>query len=154
MPNPEGPKFRDCPHLAHVEPALWDEVNARLEEANKGFGRKPVNGVDPRWRVARKRTRFPGQHARCHYCGRQFVWGGNGMAHNLMCNGSRSRQCWNSVGFDGGLAAGRVVAAIADELGRLDGFDGQLRDLVGQARAWAPPATVGRRAARLEKEER
>ena len=134
MPNPDGPVTRECPHLAHVDAALWDEVNARLDEANKGFGRKPVDGADPRHRVPRKRTRFPGQHARCHYCGRQYVWGGNGTTANLMCNGSRGRKCWNSVGFDGGLAARKVTEAIVDELGRLDGFDGQLRALVEEAR--------------------
>jgi AraC-like DNA-binding protein len=31
----------------------------------------------------RKRTRFPGQQARCLYCGRQCVWGGNGITSNL-----------------------------------------------------------------------
>ena len=77
--NPDGP---DLPGLPAPGPRrrrpLCDEVNALLDEANKGCGRKPVNGVDPRHRVPRKRTRFPGQHARCWYCGRQYVWGGNG----------------------------------------------------------------------------
>jgi hypothetical protein len=88
--NPNGPKYQDFAHLAHVDPVEFDEVNALVEEAYKGKGRKPVNGHDPLLGVPRKRTRFPGQHARCWYCGWQYVWGGNGMAENLMCNGSRA----------------------------------------------------------------
>src|SRR5262249_20346171 len=33
--NPEGPTYREYPHLAHVEADLFDEVNALLERANK-----------------------------------------------------------------------------------------------------------------------
>ena len=36
--NPKGPQFRECPHLAHVEPATWDEVNALLKSSNNGLG--------------------------------------------------------------------------------------------------------------------
>jgi hypothetical protein len=131
--NPGGPKFKDYPDLAHVDPLLWDEVNALLDQANAGCGRKPVNGVDPRARVPRKRTRFPGQHATCWYCGRQDVWGGNGTTENLMCNGSREWRCWNSIGFNGGLAARNLVAAISAELYTLDGFDDQFREMVQEA---------------------
>jgi hypothetical protein len=131
--NPKGPLFRDCPHLIHVDPLEFDAVNALLDAANKGCGRKPVNGSDPLWRVPRKRTRFPGQHACCRYCGRQFVWGGNGITENLMCNGSRAWRCWNSIGFTGAAAVAQVAAAIAAELARLDGFDDQFRALVEQA---------------------
>jgi hypothetical protein len=83
--------------------------------------------------VPRKRTRFPGQHARCWYCGRHYVWGGNGMNENLMCSGPREWRCWNSIGFNGALAAGKVVEAVTAELYRLDGFDEQFRELVLQA---------------------
>ncbi len=131
--NSDGPKFRECPHLAHVDPVLWDEVNALLDRTNQGLGRRPVNGVDPRWRVPRSRTRFPGQHARCWYCGRLYVWGGNGMTENLMCKGSREWLCWNSIGFNGALAVERLVKAISTELYRLEGFDAQFRALVAQA---------------------
>jgi hypothetical protein len=128
--NPKGPQFKDCPHLAHVEPELWDEVNTLLKHANERYKRKAVDGVDPLWRVPRKRTRFPGQHARCWYCGRQLVWGANGQKQNLMCGGPRSRRCWNSLGFNGARLSRKLVAAITDELYRLDGFDGQFRELV------------------------
>ena len=131
--NPDGPQYREYPHLAHVPPDEFDAVNALLAAANKGFGRKPVDGADPRWRVPRARTRFPGQHACCWYCGTWCVWGANGVAGSLMCAASREWSCWNSVGFDGALAAARVVEAVTAELYRLDGIDGQFRELVRQA---------------------
>ena len=143
--NPDGPAYWDCPHLAHLDPAVWDEVNARLTAANRGFGRKPVGGADPRARVPKKRTRFPGQHARCWYCGRAYVWGGNGVAGNLMCPAAQGGGCWNSVGFSGAVAADRVAAAVAAELARLDGFDAQFRRLVEDGgRAGGADADRGR----------
>ena len=80
--------------------------------------------------MPRKRTRFPGQHAVCWYCGRQAVWGGNGMTDNLMCNGSRQWRCWDSIGFPGAAAGAAVAAAVDAELARLDGFDAQFREMV------------------------
>jgi site-specific DNA recombinase len=132
--NPNGPIFRDYPHLAHVDPIEFDEVNARLAAKNARVGRKPVNGVDLFWQVPRKRTRFPGQHACCWYCGRQHVWGGNGVRMNLMCKGSREWLCWNSVGYSGALAVEWLVQAISSELYDLSGFDEQYRELVQRAR--------------------
>jgi hypothetical protein len=131
--NPKGPQFRDYPHLVHVEPALWDEVNTLLDRANDRFRRKPVGGEDPLRGIPRKRTRFPGQYARCWYCGRHYVWGGNGMTDNLMCCGSREWRCWNSVGFPGVLATRKLVEAITAELYRLSGFEDQFRELVHRA---------------------
>src|SRR5262249_35460914 len=75
--NHEGPSFYECPHLAFWTPEEFDEVNALLEKSNQPFKRKCVKGTDPRLHVPRKRTCFPGQHACCWYCGRQYVWGGN-----------------------------------------------------------------------------
>ncbi len=124
--NPTGPNFLDLPHPAHVDPAEFDDVNALLDAANAGRGRKPVNGDDPLLRRPRKRTRFPGQHAVCWYCGRRAVWGGNGMNDTLMCNGSRGWRRRDSVGFPGGAA---VAAAVDAELARLDGFDEQFRGM-------------------------
>jgi site-specific DNA recombinase len=94
--NPEGPDFYNVPHLAHLEELEFDALNAALDEKNSGHGRPSVNGLDPLFRVPRKRTRFPGQHAFCWYCGRQYVWGANGITDNLMCNGPRQWHCWNS----------------------------------------------------------
>jgi len=131
--NPDGPRYRDHPHLAHVDPVLWDEVNDLLRRNNEGCGRPKIDGVDIRYRVPRKRTRFPGQHARCWYCGRQLVWGGNGITGNLMCNGAREYSCWNSIGFDGAVAAKKLVASITSELYALNGFDEQFREMVSKA---------------------
>jgi site-specific DNA recombinase len=131
--NPEGPSFYECPHLAFWTPEEFDELNALLDSSNQSFRHKRVNDADPRLHVPRKRTRFPGQHALCWYCGREYVWGGNGVTENLMCRGAREWRCWNSIGFPGALAAQRVAAAITQELIQLQGFDAQFRALVEQA---------------------
>jgi len=132
--NPKGPIYRHCPHLAHLDPAEFDELNAFLEAKNDKYHRKRVNGIDPLWRVSRKRTRFPAQHACCWYCGFHYVWGGNGVTENLMCSASREWHCWNSVGFNGPLAVERLVAAITGELYNLDGLDAQFAEMVMQTR--------------------
>ena len=131
--NPKGPVFRECPHLAHLDPIEFDELNARLAAKNDKFCRKLVNGIDPLWPVFRKRTVFPGQHACCWYCGWHYVWGGNGVTENLMCSASRDWHCWNSFGFDGPLAVERIVRAITAELYQLDGFEDQFADMVRSA---------------------
>jgi hypothetical protein len=128
--NPKGPVYRDCPHLAHLIPVEFDDLNVAMQANNDRYRRKPKNGVDPCWQRPRKRTRFPGQHACCWYCGWHYVWGGNGMTENLMCSASREWHCWNSFGFNGEVAAQRLVSAITDELFRLDGFEAQFTDLV------------------------
>lgn len=133
LKNPKGPVFRDYSHLIHIDPAALDEVNTLLDARNGRYKRKPVNATDPLYQVPRKRTRFPGQHARCWYCGRHFVWGGNGVTENLMCSGAREWRCWNSVGFDGPLSATLIVQTITAELYRLDGFQDQFTDLVEAA---------------------
>lgn len=131
--NPKGPTYHEFPHLAHVDVIELDEVNSLVTAANANYCRKRSNGVDPFLHRPRKRTRFPGQHARCWYCGRNFVWGGNGVTANLMCCGARSWLCWNSVGFRGTLAAERLMKAITSELYKLDGFDAQFAKIVGAA---------------------
>jgi site-specific DNA recombinase len=86
--NPKGPKFYPCPHLIHIDPVEFDEVNALLRQANVGFGRKPVAGKDPRAGIPRKRTAWPGQHVVCGVCGRLFYWGGHGQTTHMMAPGS------------------------------------------------------------------
>lgn len=131
--NPNGPTYIEFPHLAHLDEAIFDSLNSALDEENDGCGRKPQNGYDPRWRVPRTRTRFPGQHARCWYCGRHFVWGANGKADSLMCSGSREWLCWNSIGFEGARLCRLLVEAIQQELYQLDGFDEQFGEMVRAA---------------------
>jgi site-specific DNA recombinase len=152
VPNPKGPIYFECPHLAHLEPAFFDELNARLAARNQSRGRKPVNGADPRFRVPRKRTRFPGQFATCWYCGRHYLWGGNGQAHTLMCSGARRWECWNSIAIDGRLLAKKLVTAITSGLCHLDGFDSQFQAIVLAAQDGEASDIVGRRG-QLEREE-
>ncbi|MDB5355011.1 MAG: hypothetical protein JWN24_1464 [Phycisphaerales bacterium] len=131
--NPDGPEYREYPHLAHVDIDELDAVIAQLAEANANRGRKLVSGADPLQRVPRKRTRFPGQWSTCAYCGHQHVWGGNGVSSSLMCANSRQWQCWNSIAFNGALAVKKVVEAITASLYELDGLDTQFRQLVRDA---------------------
>ena len=132
--NTESPPiYLEYSHLAHVDVIELDEVNALLAANNDRYRRKRKNGVDPLWQKPRKRTRFPGQYARCWYCGRHFVWGANGVTENLMCCGSRRWRCWNSIGFSGALAVNRLVEVVTSELYKLDGFDAQFADLVKAA---------------------
>ncbi|MCH8828463.1 MAG: recombinase family protein [Planctomycetes bacterium] len=144
MKNPAGPFYYDAPHLAHVSPVEFDEVNARLQETNRNRGRKPINGEDPRLHVPRKRTRCPGQHAKCWYCGRELVWGGNGMTDNLMCKGARKWRCWNSIGVPGPLAAEKLVEVVTSELYQLKGFDAQFVELVKAASQNSPSNSAQR----------
>lgn len=112
VPNPDGPKYFECPHLAFVGATEFAEVNELLNKRNAHFRRKKVNGIDPLTRVPRKRTRFPAPQAICWYCGHAFVWGGNGTTNHMMCKAARGWNCWNSFAFDGPLAARRVTDAI------------------------------------------
>lgn len=134
VPNPKGPKFYDCPHLAFFSEAELDLLNAKLAEKNADYRRSDERESDPLLRVPRTRTRFPGQHSRCWYCGRDCVWGGNGMTENLMCSGARERKCWNSFGFNGELAAFKLVDAIVGLFKELNGFEEQFTDMVRHAR--------------------
>jgi len=147
------PHFLEIPHLAHVDAVELDEVNRLLDEKNGKLGRKKVNGVDPRYQVPRTRSRFPGQYARCWYCGHHFVWGANGMLRNLMCANSRHWRCWNSIGFNGDLAARRIVEAITSELYQLDQFDEQFAALVQAANQRSSRGSADRWQRLLQSEE-
>jgi hypothetical protein len=144
--NPKGPTLLEYPHLAVWTPAEFDELNALLDAKNRRFGRKPVNGIDPLLRVPRKRTRFPAQYCQCWYCGRHYVRGANGETNNLMCSGARDWSCWNSVGFNGALAARRIIEATMAELYRLEGFDEQFRAMAREAAREGGVDLNGRRA--------
>jgi site-specific DNA recombinase len=133
-PNPKGPTYIECPHLAHVDIAELDEVNTLLDKKNTNCGRKGNDDGDPRLHVPRKQTIFPGQHARCWYCGWNYVWGGNGITENLMCSACRDWQCWNSISFDGELATKKIVELITADLQALDGFQEQFAGMVQLAR--------------------
>jgi hypothetical protein len=105
-------------------------ILAALEEKNARHSRARAGGHDPRCRVPRKQTRFPGQFGTCWYCGSHFVWGGNGLKDHLMCARSRKGKCWNSVSFDGPLLVRRLMTALFDRLTILEGFNEQFRALI------------------------
>ncbi|MEZ5941349.1 MAG: recombinase family protein [Planctomycetaceae bacterium] len=133
--NPEGPTYRDEPHLAHFKGDDAVELDAILQivdDQNQILGRR-CSMSSERSIGNGRRSRFPGQCAVCWYCGRDMVWGGNGIRTNLMCNGSRHYQCWNSVGFNGMFATETIVAAIKAELESLEGAAEQFSDIVSTA---------------------
>jgi site-specific DNA recombinase len=125
VPNPDGPAYKAFPHLAHVPPAEWDELYAILKAAAQKYRRKAVDGRDPRAGVARKRTAFPGQHARCGVCGRLYYWGGHGQKAHMMCAGSRDYLCWNGATFDGEVGGRRIAEAVLAAVEALPGYDAE-----------------------------
>ena len=132
--NPAGPTYRSEPHLAHFDAAELDSVLAEVDAHHAALGRRK-GSADARVPNNRKRSRFPGQCATCWYCGRELVWGGNGIRDHLMCNGSRQYLCWNSIGLNGLIASQRTLEAITRELVQLDVFDDQFTELVQRAEA-------------------
>lgn len=151
--NPKGPVYHPCPQLAYFDVDDFDELQLLLDNRNARYRRKLVAGGDPRLRVPKKRTRFPGQHGRCWYCGYHHVWGGNGVTENLMCSRARQWQCWNSVGYDGALAVRRLSDVLREELFRLDGFDDQYRELIERCGSH-DHGEVSLRWERLKRDER
>jgi site-specific DNA recombinase len=153
---PEERLERPVPHLAFIEAARYDRIVAMLKRRNANRGRKPIEGSDPRRGVPRKRTAWPGQHARCGVCGRLFYYGGNGRTDHLMCSGARDYRCWVGTTFDGKLAAERIASAILDEVASQPEFDaiflGQLREKFAAARAVAEgrSAELERRAKKVK----
>lgn len=55
------------------------------------------------------------------------------MTDSLMCSNSRKWRCWNSIGYNGELAAKRLMEVFTRELYALDKFDDQYRELVERA---------------------
>ena len=128
--NPNGPKYYPCPHLAYLSEDEFADLNARLDEKHKGYGRKPVDGRDLRQGVLKCRTRWPGQHVSCAVCNGRYVWGGHGVKDHLMCTNSRGYQCWNVASFDGVQASERLTQAVLAEIEKLPEFDEALIDRV------------------------
>lgn len=123
--KPEGPEFIDCPELAILTEEEFDTLNRTLTVHNQQLRRGRRAG-DPRLGLSTKRTRFPGQFARCWYCGSQFVWGGNGIANHLQCSGARKYRCWNSLGIDGELLGRRLCEELATRIALLPDIEVQL----------------------------
>jgi hypothetical protein len=151
--NPDGPTFYSAPHLAFFEPTEFDDLIEIVAQANKRYRRKRVNGLDGRQSVPRNRTRFPGQHATCWYCGRHYVWGANGITGHLMCSGAREWKCWNSIGIDGRLATEQLERAILERVARLHGVNEQFQQMIRAVRD-SGKRGVREEWVRLEAEER
>jgi hypothetical protein len=120
---PEERLERHCLHLGFIDPIRYDRVIALLEERNRKYRRKGVNGVDTRKGVPNKRTVWPGQHICCGVCGRLYVYGGHGEKNRLMCSGAHEYVCWNAVSVGGPLAARRMITAIREAIVALPDFD-------------------------------
>ena len=130
--NPKGPTYYEAPHLAFFDPAEFDDLVALLAKRNSRYCKQKVNGVYPGTNMSWKRSLFPGQHARCWYCGRTYSWGGNGMVGHLMCSGSRNYFCWNSIHIDGSFVVDLVRTEITKVLYQIEGFDDQFRQILDE----------------------
>ena len=128
---PEELLERVCPHLAFIEPARFDRVNALLARRNARF-RRGKDGIDPRKDVPRKRTRWPGQHLHCGICGRLYRYGGHGQTDHLMCGGAYDYTCWNGVTADGPLAARKLADAVLQAVRALPDFDPAFQTMVAE----------------------
>lgn len=146
VPNPKGPEYRDEPHLAFLNSEEWETWKTDMERHHATCRRKCNNGIDSRSHVPKKRTRPLGQHARCWYCGREYVWGANGQTDFLQCSASRNWNCWNSIGVNGPFAAKTVVKALVDKLTRVDGVAEQFGELLRAAQK----STCGTERARVD----
>ncbi|HET6325195.1 MAG TPA: recombinase family protein [Planctomycetaceae bacterium] len=122
--------FRSVPHLAFIDAERYDRVIRLLAERYDRSRRKGENGKDTRAGVSRKRSRWPGQHIFCGICGRPYLWGGNGEADHLMCQGAKLHRCWLGTSCDGRLAAKRISAAVFEEIERLPDFDEALFEAI------------------------
>lgn len=128
-------RLRRVPHLAFFEEDYYDYVVAKVDERNGKYRRKGRNGIDPRNKAPKKRTRFPGQMIECGVCGRGYVFGGHGQTDHLMCMGAREHRCWNGVTVDGPLAAEKICAALSDTIKALPDFEEALMTTLKQERA-------------------
>jgi site-specific DNA recombinase len=141
--DPSERRERYCPHLAFIEPARYDRVIAKLAAHNGHYARgRAAKAADRRAGVPKKRTAWPGQHARCGVCGRLYYWGGHGRAGHLMCSGARDYACWVAATFDGAEGARRVAAALLAAVELLPEFDAAFR---AEAEAAALARGVARR---------
>ena len=112
--NPDGPRFRDCSHLAHVDEALWAEVNERLNAANRCRAAGRNGAPTPPLGVLAETDAMVRSARRCHYCGRQYVWGGNGDARQPRRATAHVPELLELRSASAAwLRGGRAVAAIA-----------------------------------------
>jgi site-specific DNA recombinase len=127
---PESLLTYDCPHLAFVDADRFDRLMRALRQRNQRYGRKRVDGQDPRKGVPKQRTTWPSQHMQCGICGETFVFGGHGRAGHIFCRGVPRYTCWNVPSLDAVDVARRIMAAIYAEIERLPDFDTEFLELV------------------------
>jgi len=128
--DPKFWRYRNVPHLAYFEPAYYDHVISLLDARNPQCRRTANGQPDPRLHVPRKRTAFPGQHARCGICGRLLYWHASKKRPYLLCKGAAEWQCWNSVYVYGAHASQKIIAAVLDGVMQMPEFDTVFGDLV------------------------
>ena len=138
--NPKGPTFIDCPHLAHLDEAEFDDLNAALDSQN---GNRSMVWIH--WPIDHlKRTRFPGQFGQLLVLWPHPRLGGqwHRRKSDVQCvEETAMQQCWNSISYDGQLAVERLSKFITSELYRLEGIDDNFRGIVGP-HAWRIPAST------------
>ena len=128
---------RHCPHLAFVDPDYFDHVIKLADDRNRDYQRTHNGQPDPRLGVSRKRTHFPGQHARCGICGRLMHWHGMKGQRVMLCSGAADYRCWNSMHVHGGECARRISNAVVQAISELPDFDTVFGQLVGERLAEA-----------------
>ena len=123
---PQELRTRHVPHLAFFEEAYYDRVVADADARNSSCRRKLVNGVDPRARAPKKRTRWPGQHLFCGVCGGMLLYGAHGQMDHLVCGRARDYRCWMGVSVDGALARRKLLDALGKMLNDVPEFDPEI----------------------------
>ncbi|MBI1347832.1 hypothetical protein GC163_16270 [bacterium] len=129
---PEMLRVRECPHLTYFSAEYYDHVIETLAQRNRGCARTANGRPDSRSGVSRKRTYFPGQHARCGICGRIYHWHGQGGEQVFLCSGAAGYRCWNGLHLNGQFVREQILAAISEAMVSLPGFDAVFGDLVRQ----------------------
>ena len=131
--EPTKRRYRQCPHLAFVEPEYYDHVILLADERNAQYRRVVEGQPDPRAGVTRKRTRFPGQHARCGICGRRMYWTGlKGHRPAFTCSGAAEYRCWQGLVVSEEDIASNISDAVINAISSLPAFNQTLVDLVQQ----------------------
>jgi site-specific DNA recombinase len=127
---PEELLTRECPHLRYIDPERFDRINALLKQKNDKYRRGRLAAKDNRKGVPRKRTAWPGQHAKCGICQSLFYWGGHGQKLRMMCSVRRNYRCWNSATCDGPQLAKRLVLQALQTIEELPDFPAAFRDQI------------------------
>lgn len=114
------PEWEHWSELAHMSEEEWQELQRALDELSPR--KRPRSGPDhPRYRVARKDSICPQQHATCAICGGFYYPSGYGV---LKCKGAwknAAAPCWNHVQIAGELTRQRLVGLILNRMDRHPG---------------------------------